>query len=57
MTTNQILPALHPEPANGKDITAVVAAMDRDVQSGISEIMGSLEQYFSEHAQATAAAR
>jgi ABC-type uncharacterized transport system auxiliary subunit len=47
----------HDEPANGKDVTAVVAAMNRNVQSGLSEVLGALEQYFSEHTQTTAAAR
>jgi ABC-type uncharacterized transport system auxiliary subunit len=37
----------HDEPANGKDVTAVVAALNRNVQSGLSEVMGGLEQYFS----------
>ena len=46
----------HDEPVNGKDVSAVVAALDRNVQSGLSEVMGGLEQYFSGHTQATAAA-
>ena len=37
----------HDEPVNGKDISAVVAALNRNVQSGLSEIMGGLDQYFS----------
>jgi hypothetical protein len=37
----------HDEPVNGKDVTAVVAAMDRNVQSGLSEVAGGLEQYFN----------
>lgn len=37
----------HDEPVDGKDVSAVVAAMDRNVQRGLSEIMGSLDQYFS----------
>jgi ABC-type uncharacterized transport system auxiliary subunit len=45
------------EPVSGKNVTAVVAAMDRNVQTGLSEVMGSLEQYFSAHSQTTAAAR
>jgi ABC-type uncharacterized transport system auxiliary subunit len=35
------------EPVNGKDISAVVAALDRNAQRGMSEIESSLEQYFS----------
>jgi ABC-type uncharacterized transport system auxiliary subunit len=47
----------HDEPVSGRDVSAVVAAMDRNVQSGLSEVMGGLEQYFSTHSQTTAAAR
>lgn len=44
----------HDEPVKGKDVSAVVAALDRNVQSGLSELMGGLEQYFSGHTQTTA---
>ena len=37
----------HDEPVSAKDVTAVVAALNRNVQSGLSEVMGGLEQYFS----------
>jgi ABC-type uncharacterized transport system auxiliary subunit len=37
----------HDEPVNGKDIAAVAAAIDRNVQSGLREVTGGLEQYFS----------
>jgi ABC-type uncharacterized transport system auxiliary subunit len=37
----------HDEPANGKDVTAVVAAMNRNVQSGLSEVLEGLDKYFS----------
>ena len=37
----------HDEPVDGKDVTAVVAAMNSDVLSGLSEIRGGLERYFS----------
>ena len=37
----------HDEPVKGKDVSAVVAAMDRNVQSGLSEVLESLGQYFS----------
>jgi ABC-type uncharacterized transport system auxiliary subunit len=47
----------HDEPVNGKDVPFVVAALNHNVQSGLSEVMGSLEQYFSGHTQTTAAAR
>jgi ABC-type uncharacterized transport system auxiliary subunit len=37
----------HDEPVNGKDISGVVAAMDRDVQGGLRELVNGLDQYFS----------
>ena len=37
----------HDEPVDGKDVSAVVAAMDRNVQRGLSEIVESLDEYFS----------
>jgi ABC-type uncharacterized transport system auxiliary subunit len=37
----------HDEPVNEKDVSAVVAAMDRNVQSGLSEVLESLAKYFS----------
>jgi ABC-type uncharacterized transport system auxiliary subunit len=45
----------HDEPVSGKDIAAVVAALDHNVQSGISEMKASLEQYFSAHPVSAAA--
>lgn len=39
----------HDEPAGGKDISAVVAALDRDAQSAVGDIKSSLDQYFSSH--------
>jgi ABC-type uncharacterized transport system auxiliary subunit len=39
----------HDEPVRGKDVSAVVAAMDRNVQSGLSEVLRGLDQYFSAH--------
>jgi ABC-type uncharacterized transport system auxiliary subunit len=39
----------HDEPANGKDVPAIVAALDRNVQKGVAEIVASLNQYFSTH--------
>jgi ABC-type uncharacterized transport system auxiliary subunit len=47
----------HDEPASGKEVTAVVAALNRNVQSGLREVMGGLEQYFSTRSDTTAAAR
>jgi ABC-type uncharacterized transport system auxiliary subunit len=37
----------HDEPVNGKDISAVVAALDRNAQRGMSELKSSLDEYFS----------
>lgn len=37
----------HDEPVSGKDISAVVAALDHNAQRGMSEVKSSLEQYFS----------
>src|SRR5262249_39612975 len=39
----------HDEPVSGKKIEAVVAALNRNVQRGITEFQASLEQYFSSH--------
>ena len=47
----------HDQPVDGKDVSAVVAALDRNVQSGLREVMRGLEQYFSSQAQTSAAAR
>ena len=40
----------HDEPVAGKDVPAVVAALDRNVQNGLHEITASLEQYFAAQA-------
>jgi ABC-type uncharacterized transport system auxiliary subunit len=37
----------HDEPVSGKDISAVVAALDRNAQRSMGEVKSSLEQYFS----------
>ena len=37
----------HDEPVTGKDISAVVAALDRNAQRGMGEVKSSLDQYFS----------
>lgn len=39
----------HDEPAAGKNISAVVAALDRNAQRSVDDIMSSLDQYFSKH--------
>ena len=39
----------HDEPVDGKDVPAVVAALNRNVLSGLREVMGGLDEYFSAH--------
>ena len=39
----------HDEPSTGKDVGAVVAALDKNLQQGIAESRASLDQYFAEH--------
>jgi ABC-type uncharacterized transport system auxiliary subunit len=39
----------HDEPASGKDVPAIVAALDRNVQHGVKEVVDSLDQYFASH--------
>jgi ABC-type uncharacterized transport system auxiliary subunit len=47
----------HDEPVNGKDVTAVVAALNRNVLNGLNEITASLEQYFAGQSAAAPEAR
>lgn len=44
----------HDEPVNGKEVGAVVAALDKNVQGIVGEVKAGLEQYFASH-PATAA--
>jgi ABC-type uncharacterized transport system auxiliary subunit len=39
----------HDEPVNGKDVSAVVAALDQNAQRGVSEAEASLNEYFAAH--------
>jgi ABC-type uncharacterized transport system auxiliary subunit len=39
----------HDEPVEGKNVPAVVAALNRNVVSGLSDLREGLEQYFSTH--------
>ncbi len=39
----------HDEPVDSKDISAVVAALSRNVQRAVSEIRASLDEYFAAH--------
>jgi hypothetical protein len=47
----------HDEPVAGKDVSAVVTAMDRNAQNGLREISLGLEQYFKAQFHATASSR
>ncbi len=39
----------HDEPVNGKDVSAVVEALNRNVQQGLAQITDGIEQYFASH--------
>jgi len=39
----------HDEPVNGKDLNAVVAAFDKNVQQALADVTASLDQYFAAH--------
>jgi cholesterol transport system auxiliary component len=39
----------HDEPASGKDVPAVVEALDKNVQRAVKEVVDSLDQYFASH--------
>jgi cholesterol transport system auxiliary component len=39
----------HDEPVSSKDISAVVAAIDKNTQRAVSEIRASLDEYFTSH--------
>lgn len=39
----------HDEPVAHKDVTALIAAIDRNMQQGFGEIISSLDQYFAAH--------
>jgi ABC-type uncharacterized transport system auxiliary subunit len=39
----------HDEPVNGKDVPAVVTALDQNAQRGVSEAVASLTEYFIAH--------
>ncbi len=47
----------HDEPAGGKDISSVVAALDKNIQQGVAEFRASLDQHFTEHPPAQPAAK
>jgi cholesterol transport system auxiliary component len=39
----------HDEPVSGKDVPAVVDALNRNVQQGLAQVTAGLDQYFSAH--------
>jgi ABC-type uncharacterized transport system auxiliary subunit len=39
----------HDEPVTGKEVGAIVAALDKNVQEAVAEFRSSLDQYFTEH--------
>lgn len=39
----------HDEPANGKEVPEIVAALDKNVQRAVKEVVESLDQYFASH--------
>jgi len=39
----------HDEPTSGKDVVSVVAALDKNVQRAVKEVVQSLDQYFASH--------
>jgi ABC-type uncharacterized transport system auxiliary subunit len=39
----------HDEPVSSRDVPAIVAGLDRNVQRGVKEAVGSLDQYFAAH--------
>jgi ABC-type uncharacterized transport system auxiliary subunit len=45
----------HDEPVDGKDVTAVVAAINRNVQNGLTEVIEGLDEYFSRRTAAASA--
>jgi len=47
----------HDEPVAEKNVSAVVAAMDRNVQNGLREISLGLQQYFATQFHSTASSR
>jgi ABC-type uncharacterized transport system auxiliary subunit len=46
----------HDEPVSGKEVGAVVAALDRNVQGIVGQVKAELQQYFAAHPVAAAAA-
>lgn len=47
----------HDEPVNGKKVSDVVEALDRNVRAGLAQLTGELGQYLASHPQQTASAQ
>jgi ABC-type uncharacterized transport system auxiliary subunit len=47
----------HDEPVNGKKVSDVVEALDRDVRAGLTQLTGELGQYFASHPPQTASSQ
>jgi ABC-type uncharacterized transport system auxiliary subunit len=39
----------HDEPVGGKDVSALVSALDRNVQGAVAQVLTGLDQYFASH--------
>jgi ABC-type uncharacterized transport system auxiliary subunit len=39
----------HDEPAGGKDVPSIVAALDKNAQRAVKDVIESLDQYFASH--------
>jgi ABC-type uncharacterized transport system auxiliary subunit len=46
----------HDEPVNGKNVAAVVEAMNRNVRAGMQQLAAGINQYFGDHPPQSAAA-
>ena len=47
----------HDEPVNGKNVAAVVEAMNRNVRAGMVQLTTGINQYFADHPPQPAAVR
>jgi cholesterol transport system auxiliary component len=47
----------HDEPVQGKTVSSIVEAMDRNVKSGLQQLSAGLSQYFAAHPPAAPAAK
>lgn len=47
----------HDEPVNGKKVSDVVEALDRNVKAGLTQLTGELSQYLASHPQQASSGR